>query len=481
MSSTLSNAAKKTIIAIVSALGAAGTALQNYIAVDLFLRGIFVGFTSISSRLSGLIQAVAIGAGGACSGVVNFFINVELLEGFFERITSNKASRELSGWRKFRYYAGIFVFSITGVLFGMMAFAFSATTPLAVLALAAGVFVAIIMTIQEVETWLQSFDEKVRILFSEPTADDKDKVTSSNEVLVIYTNSIYKLGFCNKNGQYETKEIVDKEMLACLAHYKQAGDIDTVDHLNKINTLLILLDSGSHKRSINDIFMTWKSTLTLSKLCGHIIAAGNVLALSLLFTLSLVDVLVALQVAAFPALVIGLSVAFTFGAFTEFYFYNFFLAKLCNKFTENWGKMKETHYAPLGYASIGTNAFVNGALTFAGVGLLSSVLVLAGFAVPPVGLIMGLATVSAVFSGSASFLLGMDFWIRKMTPVSAEPVNEVVIAAEQPSQVVSAANDEQLLVTPGYSFFKAVEDRPFVAMNDVVVTHDDVQSAPLLA
>lgn len=454
MSSKLSDAAKKTTIVVISALGAAGVALQNYMAVDLFLRGIVGSFTSITRLLSGMIQAMAIGAGGVCSGVVNFFINVELLEGFLERITSHKSSRELTGWRKFRYYAGLFVFSVTGVLFGMMAFAFSATTPLAVLALAVGVFVAIIMTIQEVETWLQSFDEKVRVLISEPTADDKDKVISSNEVLVVYTEGTYKLGFCDKNGKYAIKEVVDKEMLACLQQYKQVGDIDSVDHLNKINQILTSFDTSSHKRSIKDIFKTWKSTLTFSKLCGHIIAAGNVIALSLLFTLSLVDVLVALQVAAFPALVIGLSVAFTFGAFTEFYFYNFFLAKLCNKFTENWEKMKATKFAPLGYVCIGTNAFVNGALTYAGVGLLSSALVLAGFAMPPLGLIIGLAAVSAVFAGSASYLLGMDFWIRKMTPVSAEPVNEaVVVHGEKPIQVVSAANDEQQSTTPGLSIF----------------------------
>ncbi len=454
MSSKLSYPVKKITLPIIGALGAAGVALQNYMMVDLFLRGILGHFTSIPRLLSGMIQAVAIGAGGVCSGVVNFFINVELLESFLDRITRDKSVRELTGWRKFRYYAGLFVFSVTGVLFGMMAFAFSATTPLALLALAAGVFVTIIMTIQEVETWLQSFDETVRILFSEPTADDQDKVISSNEILIVYTDETYKLGFCNKNGKYETKEIVDQDMLTCLQQYKQAGEIDAADHLNKINQILILLDTSSHKRTISDIFMAWKSTLTLGKLCGHIIAAGNVIALSLLFTLSLVDVLVAFQVAAFPALVIGLSVAFTFGAFTEFYFYNFFLAKLCNKFAENWEKMKATKCAPLGYVCIGTNAFVNTALTYAGVGLLTSALVLAGFAMPPIGLIIGLAAVSAVFSGSASFLLGMDFWIRKMTPATADSVKEkVVVLDEQPLPVASAANDEQQSTTPGLSIF----------------------------
>ena len=447
----LSDITKKTIAYIISALGAAGVALQNYIAVDLFLRGIVGGFTSITRLLSGAIQAVAIGAGGACSGMVNFFINIELLEGFLERITSDKSGREMTGWRKFRYYAGIFAFALTGVLFGMMAFAFSMANPLAVLALAAGVFVTIIMTIQEVETWLQSFDEKVRIMFSQPKTDDEDKVVSSNEVLIVHADSVYKIGFCNKYGKYETKDIVDADLLVYLKQYKQKGDIDTAAHLDKINEILTSLDTCSQKRSLKDIFNTWKSTLTWSKACGHIIAAGNVIALSLLFTVALAEVLVVLQVAAFPAFVIGLSVAFTFGAFTEFYFYNFFLAKFCNKFEENWEKMKATKFAPLGYVCIGVNAFVNTALTYAGVGLLTGTLVLAGIGMPPLGLIMGLAAVSAVFAGGASFILGMDFWIRKM---SSKPVEEVADAIiEKPKQDL-AANDGQPSITRGLSFFQ---------------------------
>jgi hypothetical protein len=339
MAIKLSQTAKKTASVVVSVLGAAGVALQNYIAVGLFLRGLVGGLNSISRLSSGFIHAAAIGAGGLCSGMVNYFINLELLEGFLARISSQASGKKLSGWRKLRYYAGIFVFSMTGVLFGMTTFAFSAATPLALLALAAGVFVAIIMTIQEIETWLQSFDD----------------------------------------------------------------------------------EESDEKTSLFDLFKKWKSTLTFGKLCGHIIAAGNVLGLSLLFTLGLTDVLVAASVAAFPAFVIGLAVAFTFGAFTEFYFYNFFLSKFCQKFQTNWEAMKASHYAGFGFLCIGINAFVNAALTYSGVGLLTGAFVLAGLAMPPVGVIVALSAVSALFAGSASFVLGMDFWIRKQgaTPVIA--------------------------------------------------------------
>ncbi len=353
----LSNAAKKTTSYIVSVLGAAGTALQNYIAVELFLRGIVSGFTSISRLLSGVLHAVSIGVGGVCSGTVNYFINVDLLDGFLERITSKKSGPELSGWRKFTYYGGIFVFAVTGVLFGMTAFTFSMATPLSVLALASGVFVAMIMTIQEIETWLQGFDD--------PESDGKE--------------SLYAL------------------------------------------------------------FLKWKSTLTWGKACGHIIAAGNVLALSLLFTLGLAEVLMAMSVAAFPAFVIGLSVAFTFGAFTEFYFYNFFLAKFCHQFKANWEGMQASSHAVFGMICISTNAFVNAALTYSGVGLLSGALAVAGIALPPAWVITALSVVSAIFAGGASFILGMDFWIRKQGICSMEKSKTVTpeaIVPKKPSKYV---------------------------------------------
>jgi len=441
----LDDKSKKILTYVMSFLGAVGGALQNYSAVDLFLRGIVVSFTSISKLFSGLIHALSI-AGGLCNGAVNFFINVELLEGFLARITKDKKARKLTGWRKFRYYAGIFAFAMTGVLFGMMAFAFSAVTPLAILALAAGLFVAIIMTIQEVETWLQSFDETVRFLITEPSEKDKESVISDNNVLIIYTDGIYKIGFCNKQGEYEKKlidaNIINANIIKILEKYTQACEIENAEDLEQINNFLIKLDNFSQKRSLKDIFNNWWSTLTFKKACGHLIAAGNVVALSLLFTLSIVEVLIVFQVAAFPALLIGLAIAFTFGAFTEFYFYNFFLAKFCNKFDEKWEKMKSTRYAPLGYVCISTNAFVNAALTYAGVGLLSGALVMAGIALPPVGLMIGLAAVCALFAGGASFILGMDFWIRKMSPeeVTAVPITHEIVNQENPG-----SNDEPFI------------------------------------
>lgn len=344
MGINLSPAAQHNTSFVISALGAIGGALQNYIAMEMFLREIIGGLTSISRLLSGSIHVAALATGGVCSGAVNFFINMDLLDAFLKRLTSDEIRVELSAWDTFSYYAGIAVFSVTGVLFGMMAFTFSAATPLALLAIASGVFVALIMTIQEIETWLQKFDP--------PTVND---------------------------------------------------DEDTAD---------------------------WLGTI-----CGHVIAGGNVLALSLLFTLGLSEVLIALQVAAFPAFIIGLSVAFTFGAFTEFYFYDFFLAKFCGHFASKWNEMIHCDYAPLGFLCIGVNAIVNAALTYSGVGLLAGALALAGIALPPAGVILALSVVSAIFAGSASLILGMDFWIRKMghQQDNVETATPFVDAPTQPS------------------------------------------------
>jgi hypothetical protein len=370
MNITLGEKNKKGLAYFIAVLGALGGALQNYIAVNLFLKGIVGGALSLSHIFAGFRQVMALGFGGVCSGMVNFFINVDLLEGFLERLTRNKPGTPLQGWVKFSYYAGIFVFVVTGLLFGMTAFTLGMATPMAAFAVVSGVFVAIIMTIQEVETWLQGFD---------------DPKTPA-------------------------------------------------------------------KRNLRDMFLEWKSSLTPGTMLGHVIAAGNVVALSLLFTLGLAEVLIALQVAALPALIIGISISFTFGAFTEFYFYNFFLAKFCDQLIKNWHAMKATVYAPFGLFFIASNAVVNAALTYSGVGLLTGLLVATGIGLPPVGIIIVLGAVSAFFSGSASLLLGMDFWIRKMTPTqnNAAPTLAVIEALKAKSSY-----EEEPYVSSGISFFRS--------------------------
>lgn len=360
-----------------SALGAFGTALQNYPAVDLFIHELFKNIISASKLSRNLIKITSLGTGGLCSGMVNFWMNVELLDGFFDRFNSGYHYKKLklTAWQKLQYFGGIFVFLVTGILFGLMAFTFAMTGPLAVLSIAAGIFVAIIMTIQELETWLSSYDK---------------------------TDAISK---------------------------------ESLTKLQKIG-----------------------------KWCGHIIAVGNVLALSLLFTLSLAQALIALHVAALPALIAGLAVAFTFGAFTEYYFYNFYLAQFCKNIAQNWNKMTAIPNAWVGFLCVTTNAFVNAALTYAGVGLLSGLLVAAHIALPPLAIITVLSAASAFFAGSASFILGMAFWIRQH-PEKPQEIPEVKKVSPAISQFgLFAANKD--------SFTK---HKPEAILSDVSLDDTSIQ------
>lgn len=364
MSKPSRNTIRNIVNYILSALGAISVALQNYVAVELFIRGTVLAGVPVTAGLSRLIRMISFGFGGVSSGMVNFFINMDLLDAFFKRLSGDVPSPSLTGWVRVQYVAGIVIFVATGLLFGFTTFAFAITTPFAVMAITAGLFVAIIMTIQELETWLQSFD---------------DQSTETTE-------------------------------------------------------------------------------FSIGALCGHIIAAGNVLGLSLLFTLGLTETLVFFNVAAFPALMVGLSVAFTGGAFTEFYFYNFFLAKFCHSFDEKWELMKDTRFAFFGLFCISSNAIVNLALTYSGVGLLSFVLVPAGIALPPAWAIIGLSAVSGLFAGVASFLLGMDFWIKNLLPCPEIVVlPEIDMRADSPSPLLGAIipRSPSLPATTGLTFFKS--------------------------
>ena len=62
-------------------LGALGVALQNYQAVDSFLKSV-IPAAQYSTRA---MHAVAFGAGSVCSGMINYKMNMELLSDFLGR------------------------------------------------------------------------------------------------------------------------------------------------------------------------------------------------------------------------------------------------------------------------------------------------------------------------------------------------------------------------------------------------------------
>lgn len=312
---------------VISFLGALGTGLQNYMGVASFIQGMMSLSYAATEAGRGIIHGVATMLGGFCSTLVNYCMNIGLLEDFYERITKKPKPKNLKGWKKFRYYAGAGVFIGTGILFGLTAIAFGPIGPLAVISIIAGIFVSIIMIIQEVETWLKSFDNEADI-----------------------------------------------------------------------------------RKPLSQIFKEWKNSLTQGKVVGLTISIGNVIALSLLFTIGLSTFFMSVGVAALPALITSFAIAFTGGAFTEFYFYHSFLSKFCDEFKKNWKEFKKVPYPVLGFACVATNALVNGILAYTGIFMLSSLFAAASVAAPPLGILIAVAVVTGLFAGSASFILGLDFW-----------------------------------------------------------------------
>lgn len=320
---------KQIAIYTISLLGAAGNALQGYMAMVALLNSFIGAAFSLSKAGIGLIQGLAIAAGGLCGGIVNFFINIDLLESFLERVTAKKAMPNLTGWQKVQYWFGSGVFILTGILFGLTAFAFGPVGALAAVAIAAGFFVAAIMMIQELETWLESFD-----------------------------------------------------------------------------------DPNQNKKSISQVVAAWYASLSPGKMLGYGITVFNVIGLSLLFTLGLTTFLVGVGLATLPALIIGLAVAFTIGAFTEFYFYNRFLSAFCDKLLENLKEFWQSKYSPLGLSVALINATVFGVTSYVAIMSITSLLVAVSIALPPVGVVIASAATVSAFVGVASLVLSMDFWRR---------------------------------------------------------------------
>lgn len=86
-----------------------------------------------------------------------------------------------------------------------------------------------------------------RVLLSEPTDADKNKVMSLNEVLIIRTKDVYELAFCNQYGTYERKAIADDSVKQVLSSYRNAGQyILNDDDEEKLNEVLKSFKSKSH-------------------------------------------------------------------------------------------------------------------------------------------------------------------------------------------------------------------------------------------
>jgi hypothetical protein len=392
------------VVPLLAFLGAAGIGFQNFSAFSEVL--------VMSLHLStGNAFALAIVAGGICSTVVNFCLNAELLHNFYKRITK-KPLPALSTAEKFQYSIGMFVFIITGILFGLTAFSVAGAGGLSalgwsgILAIAVGVFVSIITIFQELETWLESFDNVIAIeIYKKWQKLEQDKDNALN-VTAEVNKLLAKLQKLNETLEEQALNDKNTEIQKTLKQLKLGNKSAVIAELKKLQTDVEAVElNGSPLYSLEK----WLKKLNIARFIGFVISLGNVMALSLLFTIGLTTFLTHLGVAALLALIIGFSVAFTAGAFTEFYFYQGFLTNFCDNIEKRWKDLFNTKNWGVGVLTVAVNGMINAVLAYFGVQMLETLFLSAGIAVPA---LLPLAIVSAVFAGLASLLLGTDFWIR---------------------------------------------------------------------
>lgn len=484
----------------VAFLGGIGVGLQNTLGVFDLLK---LGLT-----LSNAIP-LAILTGGLCCAIVNFSLNTDLLHNFWERLTK-KPMPILSPTLKIQYWLGVFVFLLTGCLFGLTAFSVAASSggllnldAFAIIGIAAGVFVSLITIPQELETWLASFDHPIltelgkaieEIEHIEKTAnpdvtsiDEKTEIldelyetlsekikahikqikrfharpllmqtrltelqtwfagvsdfedinqeiqgiidgpkkkhdTTPGSLQTDLTDSSKSIQASVKNlktvdvNNTLTKEILDKKLDSLQTNIDEFLKSKTCMNLLGLEGIQAFkkefeaeIEKKQASHSILTAFKNWLKNLSFGKFMGLILSLANTVSLSLLFTIGLTTFLTYLGVPAFPALIVGFSVAFTAGAYTEFYFYHYFLSDFCDQIGEKWEDLLSKPNSVLGIVIVAVNAGVNGAIAYFGVQLLENLFLAAGIPVPS---LVPLAWVSAIFGGIASFLLGSNFWIE---------------------------------------------------------------------
>ncbi|MDP3705635.1 MAG: hypothetical protein Q8R24_06955 [Legionellaceae bacterium] len=90
-----------------------------------------------------------------------------------------------------------------------------------------------------------------RVMLSEPTEADKNKVLSLNEVLIIRSKDVYEMAFCNLDGKYERKVIADNSVRELLAQYNSVGQY---------------IINDDHEQQLNAVLHSFKSKSTLNRL-----------------------------------------------------------------------------------------------------------------------------------------------------------------------------------------------------------------------
>jgi len=132
----------------------------------------------------------------------------------------------------------------------------------------------------------------------------------------------------------------------------------------------------------------------------------------MLFTLALAQCLLLLNCSLALSLGIGASIAFTFGAFTEYFFYKDYLTDFCQNIQKHLSHNTNSCNNLFGLLTAMVNGLVNAALAYAGIDLLFQMIYSSGLSwIPTIAPVVTI--VLSLFAGTASLILGFNFWSKQ--------------------------------------------------------------------
>lgn len=124
---------------------------------------------------------------------------------------------------------------------------------------------------QEFEAYLSSVKRPIvegclaKIIFSQPSDDDKNAVRALKEILIIHCgDNNYQVGFCNLKGEYEQQLITDLRLIQSLSAYKSSHYIESLKVKDDLNKTLDSLNSSILCKPVqlsNDIQQTMQKAL----------------------------------------------------------------------------------------------------------------------------------------------------------------------------------------------------------------------------
>lgn len=398
-----------------SFLGGAAVAFQNYLAISDLFHGIVRIGALTKTGLAILFHSVAAVLGVACGGFVNFVINVELLDSFFERITGKK-------WCKL-YFQNMpkdekqHIKSDQNHLYLYLENEENNNKK----------YFYFLQDQNEKKFWIEMDENNEQIArkkilkktadsnHTKPAAPVLDTVDTIKywlgTLVFVATGIIFGL------TAFAVAATGPLAILAILTGIFLAWIIVA----QEVETWLASFDNEEeNKKTMLARLKEWWQELTTEKAIGLLIAIVNVIALNLLFTAGVVSFLTLSWIGTpvLPALIIGLCLSFTCGTFTELFFYKTFLPDFCGKWKEKLHNFWQAKFSPLGLFVSLANAFANGALVCFGIKTLAILFATAiGIAAPPVGIVIAACVLLGVAAGLASFILGLAFWTGNINKI----------------------------------------------------------------